>query len=77
MRKTLMLKGLPLGIGIRKVFKTCRQYGQISQIVVENAGVWEEPASVALVEFRRLQDAEIAKKALDNKLIWNSRVFVE
>ena len=77
MRKTLMLKGLPLGIGIRKVAEACRQYGQISQIVVENAGVWEEPASVALVEFSRRQDAETARQALDNRLIGNSRVSVK
>lgn len=77
MAKTLMLKGLPLGIGIRKVFEACRQYGQISQVVVNRAGVWEEPASVALVEFNHQQDAETARTALANRLIGNSRVYVE
>ena len=77
MGKTLMLKGLPFGIGLRTVAEACEQDGPISQIVVENAGVWEEPASIALVEFSRIQDADNARKALGNILIGNAQISVE
>ena len=77
MPKTLMLRGLPLGTGVRSVFEACRQYGQLSQIVVVIAGVWAEPASVALVEFSRKQDADIARCSLGDQTIGNSRIVVE
>ena len=76
MPKTLMLKGLPLRTGVRSVFEACRQYGHISQIVVKNAGVWEEPASVAFVEFSHTQDADIARCSLGDQPIGTSRIGV-
>jgi hypothetical protein len=77
MPRTLMLKGLAPGTGVRSVFETCRQYGHISQIVVENAGVWDEPATVAFVEFSRKQDADIARCSLGDQTIGNTRIVVE
>lgn len=77
MNRTLVLKGLPLGIGIRNVYEACRQYGQILRVVVENAGVWEEPASVAVVEFSRQEDAETARTIFANRSIGTPRIFVD
>lgn len=72
-----MLKGLPLGIGVRKVYEACQQYGQILQVVIENAGVWEEPEAIALVEFSDAEDAATARTVFANRSIGTPRIYVD
>jgi hypothetical protein len=45
--------------------------------VIENAGVWEEPEAIALVEFCHEQDAENARTAFANRSIADPRIIAD
>ena len=77
MANTLRLNGLPLGTGVRNVLDACQEFGPVSRVTVESAGVWEEPVSVALVEFANQTDAEAARQVLQSRLAGNGRIVVD